>query len=568
VELNYKLKIENPSRHLLKVRIEGKRPKGANRLIFYLPRWCQGHYQGKNYDPFIRTFMAQNKTGEYLYFEKIKDAQFEICWDLSELNGDSEHFIISYQIYCHSREMDHSSIDESHAYLFGAHIFMGIVGQSLTNLKVFIEFPPLWSRINTSLEDISEKMEIFSYKACDFSELISTPIEIGCHETDGFRSKNTDHYLSQIGDAFPHGKNIKDDLKRIVDETNKMFPHIKNKKFNIINNFNSGFLAGIGLPNTTLIHLHGIKLADDKYYLKFLYKFCGTYIGSYLNHLLPGDIKNCEFYEEVHSKMLWVNEGLGQFLPGPKLFNTGVISETVFVQILENIIFDYLHNIGKKFQTLAESSQNLWTRESELSEDHHNFLVPTSLKGAIVFLFLSVSLHAKGNSLTKFLKKLTERPTLEEVEFYDLITSLTDVGIRDQLETFVSTTEDLDLKSLTEKIGINYKTHSDGGKAWPGLIGSFIGERVFIKSVALDGPSYKGGLNIGDELLAINGKRVLKNTFSNISKYLMIDKYYQFLIRRGERILEVEVLIEKSPINFAGLEINDSKALISYLKGI
>ena len=283
MELTYRLKIENPSRHLLKVQIEGKRPKGANRLIFFQPRWCQGHYQGKNYDPFLRSFLAQNKTGEYLFFEKIKDGQFEVAWDQSELKGDSENFIISYMIYCHSREMDFSCIDESHAYLFGANVFMGIQGQNLKNLEVFVEFPPLWSRINTSLEDISKKREVFCYRAQDYSELISTPWEIGCHETDGFREGRSDHYLSQVGDAFPHGKTIKKDITNIVGQVKKVFPKRDLEKFNIINNCSSGYFTGIGLPNTTLVNLHGIRLADDNYYLKFLYKFCGNYLASYLS---------------------------------------------------------------------------------------------------------------------------------------------------------------------------------------------------------------------------------------------------------------------------------------------
>jgi predicted metalloprotease with PDZ domain len=562
VELTYRLKIENPSRHLLKVQIEGKRPKGANRLIFFQPRWCQGHYQGKNYDPFLRSFLAQNKTGEYLSFEKIKDGQFEVSWDQSELKGDTEGFIISYLIYCHSREMDFSCIDESHAYLFGANIFMGIQGQDLKNLEVFVEFPPLWSRINTSLEDISGKREVFCYRAKDFSELICTPMEIGCHETDGFRDSKIDFYQGLVGDFFPHGKDIKKDISNIV---RSISPHIKNPKFNIINNFNSGFLSGIGLPSTSIVHLHGMKLADDKYYLKFLYKFCQTYIKSNLNNTLPEDIKDLSFSDEVHSKMLWMVEGLGLFLPAPKLFNLKIINELVFVKILENLFTGYLNNNGKKFQTLIESSQNLWTRKSDLSEDHSNYLVPTSLKGSIVIFFLSVHLHLQKKSLSSVLTKLCMGPYLNDEVIFSFID---DENIKNQLDLLLNTTEDVDLKSLVEKIGIKYKVLPSGGMAWPGLTGTFIGERVFIESVALDGPSYKGGLNIGDELLAINGKRVLKNTFAKISQYLMIDKYYQFLIRRGERILEAEVLIEKDPINFNGLEVSDSKLLFSYLKGI
>jgi len=568
VELTYKLKIENPSRHLLKVEIEGKRPKGSNQLLFYLPRWCQGHYQGKNYDPFIRTFCAQNKQGEYLFFEKVKDAMFELDWDQSELKGDREHFVVSYQIYCHHKELDHASIDESHAYLFGANCFMGIAGQNLKNLKVNIEFPPLWSRINTSLEDISKKLDIFSYKAKNYSELINTPIEIGCHETDGFRIDGIDHYLCQIGDLFPHGKDIKKDLITVVGEVRKIFPHIKIDKFNIINNFNSGFFSGAGLPSTTLMNLHGIKLADDNYYLKFLYKFCGQYIGSHLNHLIPDDLNNSSLYEEAHSKILWVIEGLTNFLPGLFLFRAGIINETTFVQILENLIDDYLENNGKKFQNLLESSQNLWTRVSDISEDHNNFQVPASLKGAIVFFFLSAKLFEKGSSLSLLVSKLSKNKYLKQSDLTDLVTSLTGPSVNEEFELLFSTTEDIDITAIAKIVGIKYITHESGGRAWLGLIGQFLGERVFIKSLALDGPGYKGGLNIGDELLAINGKRILKNSFTKISRYLMIDKYYQFLIRRGERILEAEILVEKSPINFKALEIEDRKILMNYLRGI
>jgi len=564
VELTYRLKIENPSQHLLKVRIEGKRPKGQNRLLFYLPRWCQGSYQAKNYDPFIRTFVAQNKQGEYLYFEKIMDAQFEIDWNKSELKGDDQSFLISYQIYCHSQELDFSSIDESHAYLFGANCFMGVAKAKLKNLQVFIEFPPLWSRINTSLEDISEKMDTFIYLAKDYRELISTPFEIGCHETDGMRLEGIDHYFSQVGDLFPSENDIKKDLIKVCGEVKKIFPKISFPKINIINNFNMGAFDGIGLLNTTVLNIHGIKFADKKYYQKFLYKFCQSYLQVYLNQQTPEDINKEEYYREIHSKLLWPIEGLASFLPSVILFKSGLIEETTFTLTLQSFIFAYLSNNGKKFQTLEESSQNLWTRKRFLSEDFNNFSVPLSLKGSIVFFYLSVALFEKGSSLTEFIGKMTSKSILKEKDLYNLL----DTSIRDRFELLVSTTEDIDIAMLTSKIGLKYITHEFRNNAWPGMTGSFIGERVFIKSVALDGPCYKGGLNIGDEILAINGNRVLKNTFNELSKFLMVDKYYQFLIRRNEKIMEADILIENSPINFVGLQIEDDKLLKKYLKGI
>jgi len=91
---------------------------------------------------------------------------------------------------------------------------MGILNKDLLHPTIELVFPACWSKVTTALKDISPKREIFLYTATHYDELIDTPIEIGCHLTDGFRVFDTDHDVAIYGHALPFKDTIKSDTKK------------------------------------------------------------------------------------------------------------------------------------------------------------------------------------------------------------------------------------------------------------------------------------------------------------------------------------------------------------------
>ena len=72
MKLRYLVEIENPETHIVKVKIDSKRPNEMEKLQFFLPSWSPGSYLMREYTKNVRNFKVLNKTGEFLYFEQVE----------------------------------------------------------------------------------------------------------------------------------------------------------------------------------------------------------------------------------------------------------------------------------------------------------------------------------------------------------------------------------------------------------------------------------------------------------------------------------------------------------------
>jgi len=121
-----------------------------------------------------------------------------------------------------------------------------------------------------------------------------------------------------------------------------------------------------------------------------------------------------------------------------------------------------------------------------------------------------------------------------------------------------STTEDIDLETLCNKAGLKFEWDKSE-TPWMGMEVDFSGDRVVVKSVILDGPAYKAGLNSGDEIIAINGMRMLKDRFNDYAKFLIINESYLITVARLSMILNISINIGMVPAKLKAIVALDKK---------
>jgi predicted metalloprotease with PDZ domain len=83
--------------------------------------------------------------------------------------------------------------------------------------------------------------------------------------------------------------------------------------------------------------------------------------------------------------------------------------------------------------------------------------------------------------------------------------------------------------------------------------------------VTLDGPAYKSGLNAGDEIIAINGMRVLKDRFMDFAKFLKIDESYNVMISRLASVQAVTLNVGTTPAKLKGISVLDKEKALKVL---
>ena len=223
IALKYRVLIENPEHHIVRVSISGLKGPDEKSLKFFIPSWSPGSYLMREYGRNIRLFKAQSRQGQTLYHRQIHNGVYEVFWNHGDFSHSGNDFVVSYEIFCHECSVRTSLVDISHAFLHGPSFLMGILDKKVTRPSLELVFPPSWSKVTTSLKDISKERSRFLYEADDYDHLLDCPIEIGCHETDGFMHQNKEHHLSFYGNSLPHGHGLKADIKKIVETVSGYF---------------------------------------------------------------------------------------------------------------------------------------------------------------------------------------------------------------------------------------------------------------------------------------------------------------------------------------------------------
>ena len=167
-------------------------------LDFFMPSWSPGSYLMREYGRFVRHFQATNESGDFLYYEQMDKGTWRVSLNKNGMAA-GEGFSVSYLVYCHELTVRTSHVDRSHAFIHGPSVFMGIKEHDTNPIELKLTFPADWNKVSTGLVEIEKNRQEFVYKADNYDDFIDCPIEIGNHQTDGFKVNGKDHELAFYG---------------------------------------------------------------------------------------------------------------------------------------------------------------------------------------------------------------------------------------------------------------------------------------------------------------------------------------------------------------------------------
>ena len=574
MKLHYKLVIDAPSTHQVRVIIEGKKESHEHHLEFFLPRWSPGSYLMREYSRHLSNLVMETKNGERLFLEQTDISSFCVDWKKSELKKHDDHFIFSYSVYCHELTVRTSHVDSSHAFLHLPCLLMGVMGKHMDDPTIELTFPPVWSKVTTGLKDISVKREVFLYTAPNYDDLIDSPIEIGCQETDGFRVDGIDHDVAFYGQLLPHKENIKEDTKKIVEHIQKFMGGMPYEKYTFFTHVVPGLYGGLEHRNSTWLQFCPTQLTNRKGYANYLALVAHEYFHTWnVKRIRPIEFGPFNYLREATTKLLWLAEGLTSLMDELFIYRAGLITQEEYLDMQKDNLNRYLGIPGRKFHSLDDSSFNAWIKLYRPDENTNNSSVSYYLKGGIVFFCLNILFAEKGKSINDFLallwKDYQNNPQrgVTPDQVYHMVQEVGGAEIREQFEAMTSTTFELDLEGLCTRGGMKFEWEKSE-MPWLGFDAEYNADRVFIKAVTLDGPAYKGGLNAGDEILAINGVRILKDRYADHVKYLRVNETYKLTVSRLGLLTDVSINVGTVPAKIKSITCSDKVLLERVLNPI
>lgn len=565
MKVQYIVEIDNPAHHHVKVSLKIENLV-AKKFKVFLPSWSPGSYLMREYARHVRWFQATQGNGEVLFHQQVEKGVWEIDLIKSEVKKPSDIFEVKYEIYCKELTVRTSHVDQSHAFLHGPSYLMGVLDQKMENPTIEFRFPALWSKLSTGLKDISEKRDKFIYSAPSYDELIDAPVEIGCHETDGFEALGKSHHLAHYGEIYPHKNNIKADVKKIVETVAMHFNNeLPYESYLFLTHFVPKLYGGLEHLNSTALHFDGRKLNSKKDYQTYLSLVAHEYFHLWnVKRIRPKELGPFDYVNEGYTTLLWLAEGLTSFVDDLFVYRANLSTLEEYLDVVRGNLETYLNTPGRMYHSLEQSSFNAWIKLYRPDENSKNSSVSYYLKGGLVFMVLHSILVQKGKSVDDLLTLLwndykahPERGVTKE-NVYQMVKEIGGEEALTAFSTMVETTQDIDFDTAFKKIGLELR-YAESGNPWIGADFEYTGERVFVKNVVPDSPSHKGGLNSGDEILFLNGLRFLKEDADKLSSVVILDQAYEFIISRLNKLERVEFLPVKQPRALKEIAIIDRK---------
>ncbi|MEY3965732.1 MAG: hypothetical protein RL263_901 [Bacteroidota bacterium] len=566
-QVNYQISIPNPNSHYAVVDIDYVAENEGPTGIITLPTWTPGSYLLREFSRNVNRVYMQKNSGPNSIVPLKQQSKNQ--WVVEAKKG--EKIKISYEIYCFDFSVRTSYISTEQALLNMASVLMFVEGQTSESGTVSIKYPENWKSVATSLEEEKSSNKgpgqtTFKYR--NYDELVDSPVQLGNFETFEFEVAGVPHKVALVGRNNANIQQLKIDMQKICNtmfeivgefpcETQPCKPYV----FIVQNVENGG--GGIEHLNSTVLMMSKLGYTDPNRYRGFLGLVAHEYFHLWnVKRIRPIELGPFNYSEENYTRSLWIAEGITSYYDELALVRAKFVSEASFLQTLSSSINAHENRPGSEVATLHDMSFNTWVKEYRPYEHSKNNSYSYYSKGMIVAALLDIEICAATNgkkSLDDVFKVLWNDfykaknfgylgTGYTEEEFWKVCNSVAGIDLTDKFKVWLETTQRPDYKGTFEKLKfIAIEENSQLLNEW-GVTFETKDGLPKVAYVNSKGNALKAGIQVGDEILSINGFRTT-NDLDKIFGALKAGGENQFtlLINRAGNIQELKCGFEPLP---------------------
>ncbi len=541
--IQFQVSFTEPQAHYADVQMTINNIK-KNELIVKMPVWTPGSYLIREFSKNIESFGVKSMSDKALDFEKIN----KNSWKINTKGVNS--IIINYRVYAFEISVRTSFIDAEHAFLSTSGLFLfpggGLAEPSLITIIPYKN----WTKVSTGLAPVTDKK--FTYYAKNFDWLFDSPIEVGNQDVFEFNAAGVRHEVAMVGGGNYDKEKLKIDMAKIVEKETAVFGENPNKYYLfIVHNYLNGG-GGLEHLNSTVLGSNRMGYTDAKKYKNFMALVAHEYFHLWnVKRLRPINLGPFDYEIENYTTNLWIAEGFTAYYDNLIVSRSGLDTPSGYLGLLETDINKVFNQEGNKVQPLSEASFDAWIKAYRPNENSKNTTISYYDKGSLIAAFLDLTIinNAKGLkclddamqfAYSEFYKNKGRGYT--DAEFKNVLEKFTGVNLDQFYKDYINGTEKLDFQKYLNYAGLKLMDRT-ANLTEPSLgISLDKDDKSLIANVARGSAAWNDGLNVNDEILAINGERV-KDVLAYISKQKLEDKL-AILINRDGLISTIEVTLK------------------------
>lgn len=524
----------------------------ADSIDLVMPVWTPGSYVVREFGRNVRDFSAAGAIGNRLHWEKISKHTWRVR------ANKEPNVSVSYRVYAFERSVRTSFLDRSHGFISGAGVFMYVEGKLHSPYRIRIEPYLDWSTVSTSLEAVPGKDHVF--QAPDFDILVDSPIEIGNQQVLEFEAQGIRHTIAIYGDGNLSPERLTSDFRRIAETAAEVFGEFPYRHYTFLLQLLDDGFGGLEHLNSCSIQVSRWSFKPEEAYRKTLALVAHELFHAWnVKRLRPFPLGPFDYTRENYTRLLWMAEGFTEYYSYLLLRRSGLMNVEHYLAGLAGRLREYLQTPGRHVDSAAEASFDAWIKHYRRDAHSHNATVSYYSKGELIALVIDLEIRqltAGACSLDDVLRKLYRKyykqfqRAFNEIELRLACEETAGRPLTEIFEGYVYGTAEMDFDRYLNHAGLRI------GEQWEGLRGKgFLGAsartregRTVVSSVTAGTAAYEHGLNVNDEILAVDGYRVDEQSLVLRLEENAPGTKVDLTIARDGRLITLPVVLGEQPV--------------------
>ncbi|HEX8845348.1 MAG TPA: PDZ domain-containing protein [Pyrinomonadaceae bacterium] len=517
-EISFTVSMSKPHTHLLEVEMRLRDARLPAQINLVMPVWSPGSYLIREFERHVQDFAAADtQSGRALSWQKTN----KNIWRVE--TGGSRDLRVTYRVYANDLSVRTNDLDDSHAHW--NNVALLIYPEGHLNAPSTLRVVPYgdW-KVATGLPAIQGRPNTF--RAENFDVLYDSPVEVGKLKTIQFEVRGVPHRIVIDGDGNYDMERMRRDVQKIVETEVAMMGDIPYRDYTFILHAYSRSDGGLEHLNSTSLIMERNSFRPDGNWKDFLSLVSHEFFHLWnVKRIRPDALGPFDYSRENYTKLLWVAEGLTQYYAPLILRRAGLLSEEEYLERMSGEIQSLQDTPGRLVMSLEEASFDAWIKYYRQDENSGNSQVSYYDKGQIVGLLLDLEIRKRSGGA----KSLDDVMRYLYTEFYKKNRNYTPEDFQraselmagSSLENFfaryVRGRDELEYDSALGAVGLQL---GDADKTSPPVERSYLGaqvvqegDRLMVRRLFSGTAAYDQGLNAGDQIIALDGLRVNRDSF-------------------------------------------------------
>jgi predicted metalloprotease with PDZ domain len=416
--IKYKIFSENPQSHFLNIEMVIDNIQ-SDSIELQLPTWRPGRYELQNFAKNIQRFeiFSSQKT---VQFHKInKDRWLIHTPDLQEIT-------VKFTYFANVQNAGSSYVDESVMYVNFVNCLPYVEGRIDEPCALEIVIPkeykiacglPNFTNTNANAGRVKPTVELPAsvehiFHPNNYYELVDSPLLASPYlQHQSYQVENVNFHVWFLGNYTPNWTKLLIDFQAFTEKQIQVMGDFPEKDYHFINwILPTSFYHGVEHRNSTMIVLGPDSEGDGLYNDLLGVSSHELYHAWNICKIRPVEMMPYDFTKENYFPTGFVAEGVTTYYGDLFLVQSGVFTQEQYLKELETVLKRHFEQDGKAFQSLVESSFDLWLDGYSQAIPHRR--VSIYQKGAVVSLILDLMIRLRfghQKSLETVMKTMWER---------------------------------------------------------------------------------------------------------------------------------------------------------------